>query len=205
MSKIEIKKVLWEEFSEWHQHQLKSVFWEAAHNNTSELSNDLSRKCFFDRWLGNYLKASPITFLFCAFQEQNIIGYCVGTSSTNNFYGAEVPPMEQLFSEHWIKFPAHLHINLSAKNQGAGVGSRLIKAVKRLLSTLNSTGVAIITSPDSHNVSFYRKNGFTHEFTKHLNDHPLLFMGCHCLPENQRSIGDHTYRDGRPQNRRFLP
>lgn len=176
MSVVKVLQADWKTLSAEQQNQLEGVFWQTASN--TEFPDESSRQRFFDRWLGRYLKNDAIGFLFVAQLDGQVVGYCTGTVDSGVFFGRQVPLMEQMFSEHWRRYPAHLHINMSAACRGAGTGSALISAAKQHLHEQQTSGVYIITSPDSRNVSFYEGNGFNHRVRGEINAHPLLFMGC---------------------------
>ena len=176
MSDILITKPQWSELSQSQQQDLEDIFWSTT--SAQEFPTDIARTRFMERFVGKYTLPSEDNFLFCAFKNDAVVGYCVGTADTSSFFGKNVPLTEQLFSEHWRRFPAHLHINLNSDVRGSGTGSRLLGAVKQHLIESQVFGLYIITHQDHRNISFYERNDFSVRYRAELNEHPLLFMGC---------------------------
>jgi hypothetical protein len=81
-----------------------------------------------------------------------------------------------LFKDEYLKYPAHLHINLSESSRGLGLGSILIKEFETKVSA-TSCGVHLITSPTARNRGFYLKNEYLHEIVKTYNKSEILLMG----------------------------
>ena len=87
-----------------------------------------------------------------------------------------------LFDDLYDAYPAHLHINLTSAARGHGLGGRLIAALEENLRSTGVPGLHLVTDPHARNVSFYRKNGFTHAVERPLTTSdghtaPLLLLG----------------------------
>ena len=137
---------------------------------------------FEDRWMGPYFNDLPDLshfFLVKDNSQLNVTGYLVASFDSEKFLPAFVDRVTSyaVFKDLFSTFPAHLHINLSSKCRGAGLGSALLKALLKLLIENKVRGVHLVTSPLARNVNFYRKNGFTVEYKRPFKGTELLFMG----------------------------
>jgi GNAT superfamily N-acetyltransferase len=105
--------------------------------------------------------------------DGEILGYLAGMpwSHDPNLYALQ--PHMKLFSQNYVNYPAHLHINFTHKARGQGLGRLLVESFMQQLVTLGQPGVHIMTGPDSENRFFYRKLGFHFELEKE----GILFMG----------------------------
>ena len=90
-----------------------------------------------------------------------VVGYLVGCledpARTPRFadigYFRELAPLT-------ARFPAHLHINLTAACRSHGIGARLIAAFCAHAATRGARGVHVVTGRHQRNVRFYVRMGF---------------------------------------------
>jgi ribosomal protein S18 acetylase RimI-like enzyme len=156
---------------------IREIFFLSADpKNVSE--DPVKNEAFFEKWTGYYLKNAP-EWVLLAFGKSKLLGYLMcGTDSSKALHHFQSRnPSYGLFADLFEKFPAHLHINCHPDARGKGVGGLLIEDMVNRLTTSEIPGVHLITSPSQRNVSFYRKNGFTHEVQREWKGYPLLFMG----------------------------
>lgn len=126
-----------------------------------------------------YTEAEPDSCFVAADENGEVVGYLLCAKDFghyekifNAFYQKEIDALgasyavmsrsEKLAHKLFCKkYPAHLHIDLTAKCRRQGVGSRLMDALK---ADLKEKGIhAVMLSCGSSNtaaVSFYEKNGF---------------------------------------------
>lgn len=161
-----------------------AVFWETA--NTATFDDAESRRRFIRKYFDYYWEEAPELFLLAGGVgdpaaggvRSAVLGYICGVADTGRHPDLyELSDHLPLFEDLYERYPAHLHINLTAASRGQGLGGRLIAAFEGRLS---APGLHLVTDAGARNVSFYRKNGFTDEFTRRLGgpDGPeLLFMG----------------------------
>jgi GNAT superfamily N-acetyltransferase len=149
-----------------------------------ESLNRGSREEFQDRWTGYYFSLTP-DWIFAAINDNTsqVLGYLMGTPDSRAampFYKHRLSSYA-LFEDLFEAFPAHLHMNTDAKFRGQGVGHALIERFVHELRQAEGNpagGVHLVTSPDALNVTFYRREGFTHEVERTTTSGvPLLFMG----------------------------
>tara|TARA_R110002072_G_scaffold64203_4_gene159627 strand:+ start:71678 stop:72229 length:552 start_codon:yes stop_codon:yes gene_type:complete len=154
--------------------QVKEIFFLQSNKKTFE--NDLEKNKFFNRWLNVYIKNFPDQF-YLALKEEKVLGYlcyCQDTIAFIHKFGSLGG--QEYFQNEMIDFPAHLHINV--RTPGMGIGELLMNYTCEKLHRDNITGVHIITSPDSLNVSFYKRHDFNFTQAHTLKDGvELFFMG----------------------------
>ncbi len=138
---------------------LDSIFFETAGIQT--FPDAASRAEFRERWLGRYLvhDADHVWLTLTATGE--VVGYLVGCladpARTERF--ADIgywPAIAQMTS----RYPAHLHINVSARWRSAGVGTRLIEAFAMDARREAAAGMHVVTALGLRNVDFYARNRF---------------------------------------------
>ncbi|MFZ4713402.1 MAG: GNAT family N-acetyltransferase [Bacteriovoracaceae bacterium] len=138
------------------------------------------KEAFFKKWTSYYFEKRP-GFIYVAIEntpELNVLGYLTiepDSLLAKDYFKDHAHYL--LFEDFYADFTAHLHINCHPDTQGKGVGSALIKRASDDLKHIGFQGLHLITSPTARNVDFYRKNGFTTERTRTLNDINYLFMG----------------------------
>ncbi|MDA3950270.1 MAG: GNAT family N-acetyltransferase [Spirochaeta sp.] len=170
----------------------RDVFWETAQQST--FSSAAEREAYCYRYFGYYRDAAPHWF-FLAVEPPNalppasakpphgrVLGYICGVGDTRahpDLYrlAAHIPVFDDLYG----RYPAHLHINLSADSRGHGLGGRLVGAMEDQVRSEGIPGVHLVTGPDARNVSFYRRNGFGDAYPRKSDPDrataDLLFLG----------------------------
>lgn len=158
----------------------EAVFWETAY--TAQFDSPRERDAFERRYFSYYRELAPELFLIARDAEGATLGYICAVADTRahrELYAlaAHVP----LFDDLYTDYPSHLHINLTARARGRGVGGLLIADLEQRLLAAGSTGLHLVTSPGARNVRFYHRNGFTDAVERELNDQEgtvaLLFLG----------------------------
>jgi ribosomal protein S18 acetylase RimI-like enzyme len=154
--------------------QVKLIFFEAS--SVKQFSDNEAKEFFFKRWCGDYLTHYP-QYFYLMFNGEQLLGYLSGCQNTIQSMTVLDVPGVKLFSDLYIDFPAHLHINFSSECRGRGLGSILVQHYLDECSRNKIKGVHLITAQNAKNVSFYRKLGFTHEYPRPLQSFTQLFMG----------------------------
>jgi len=190
----------------WYR-EAERVFRETA--AADRFGSRREREEFRYRYLEYYRTAAPDLFLVAfpirdalAGPGEKIYGYICGVADTRNHpdlyrVAGHIPVFDDLYD----RFPAHLHINLTAASRGLGIGSRLIAELEARLTGDAGNGSArrkdpvrglhLVTSEGARNTRFYRNNGFTFEIARGMpgqGDNPvdepdsdqgprMLFMG----------------------------
>ncbi len=138
---------------------IEAVFFETA--GTQAFQDAATREAFRDRWLGRYLSSDPDHVWLALTAEGAIAGYLVGClddpALTPRF--ADIGYFQSIAHLTWL-YPAHLHINLSARYRSDGTGSRLIEAFVATAARAGSPGLHVVTGAGMRNVGFYGRNGF---------------------------------------------
>ncbi len=169
MSEIIVKQGIPRDIS-----SLREIFFESSTKKTFE--NESQKEDFFYKYLGLYFKNDPT---LCFYAEKNgvTIGYCVGLGQTIKTELFEKQPHLKVFQDHYVNFPAHLHMNCDFRYRGQGVGSKLLLAFEQEIAGRNISGLHIMTSSESPNVSFYHKAGFAFKDEREWSGGRILFMG----------------------------
>jgi GNAT superfamily N-acetyltransferase len=160
MSKpITIRRYLDIDLTSQRVDEIDRIFFESS--NTKSFDNEDVRAAFRERWLGRYLAHDP-QFAYLAFDGCGaIVGYLVGAiddpAASARF--ADISYFAALRAET-KRFPAHLHVNISAAFRNRGIGSRLIEQFVSDAKAAGVPGVHVVTSAGAANVSFYDRNGF---------------------------------------------
>lgn len=133
---------------------------------------------FRAKYLGHYIQKYN-KYFYVALEHGSVIGYlcCCPDTLSDDYFLETFGYYQNLEPKKLLRFNAHLHINLSEQSRGKGIGSKLIKNICNRLHADNVEGVHIFTTPDSENVSFYKRNYFCDELSVQYHDIPLLFLG----------------------------
>jgi ribosomal protein S18 acetylase RimI-like enzyme len=175
----------------------EAVFWETA--NTTTFETDEERSAFQWRYFGYYIEHAP-EMTFVAYDAGGsgdgggavdtdtvattaVLGYICGVADTRahrELY--EIAPHIAVFDDLYDRYPAHLHINLTATARGKGLGGALLRTIEERARNGRAPGIHLVTSVGARNVRFYRKNGYTDAWDRPLNVAPglnrnLLFLG----------------------------
>jgi len=153
---------------------LSEIFYESS--TKKKFESESQKQDFFEKYLGFYLKNDP-TLCFYAENAGVTIGYCVGMLQTAGAELFEKQPHLRIFQDHYVKFPTHLHMNCDYRYRGQGLGSKLLLAFEQEIAGRNISGLHIMTSSDSPNVSFYQKAGFAFRDEREWFGSRILFMG----------------------------
>jgi GNAT superfamily N-acetyltransferase len=148
-------------------------------SSRQKFASDEERDKFFALWTDYYFTYAPDLIFLHHNERGEVIGYLMGAADSE---GARVFYSDRLksyavFADLFARYPGHLHINVHPSGRGQGIGAKLIDRFADELRRRNIKGLHIVTSPDSPNVVFYRRNHFTFEAEREWNEHSLLFMG----------------------------
>ena len=135
------------------------------------------RSAFYDLWLGQYLRHEPhLATVACA--GDDIVGYLVGchVNPATSVRFAKLGYF-QTFAEACAHYPAHLHINLTERARGSGIGPRLIEAFAADTQAAGLPGMHVVTSAAARNVAFYKRNGFAEIAATERNGGKVVFLG----------------------------
>lgn len=136
------------------------------------------RESFFKRWCGDYIAFYPEQFYVMRDGDnKKILGYLSGCkNSMESLEKLNIPGFET-FKDHFLLYPAHLHINFHPDCRGLGLGSKLVEHYCQELRRDNICGVHLVTSPNAANITFYRRSQFVFEDVRVFGKNQLLFMG----------------------------
>ena len=155
---------------------VNQIFFESS--TISHFKNVKEREEFQYKYLDYYKIYFPrFFFVLC---DDKPLGYVCGVPEILKVKKLfELSPHLHAFKDLYKKFPAHLHINMSAESRGKGYGQLLIREFVNAIEQSGYEGVHIITNPTAKNVSFYEKCGFDFRQKSEYKESPLLFMGKH--------------------------
>jgi GNAT superfamily N-acetyltransferase len=156
-------------------HQVERIFFETA-SRTYEPGP--ARDAFRDRWLGRYLVDGDVVLLAVT-DDGRVAGYLVGAleNPAGQARFADMAYFRGDFRELCARFPAHLHINLTADFRSLGIGARLIEAFAVRAAAAGAGGMHVVTGKAQRNVRFYQRCGFTECGTTLSSGHELSFLG----------------------------
>jgi GNAT superfamily N-acetyltransferase len=155
---------------------VREIFFLSSSRQT--FAGDEEREKFFATWTEYYFKFCPQMILLDR-DGGKVRGYlmgCADSRAAEEFYRERLKSYA-LFADLFSRFPAHLHINVHPSGRSQGVGGRLIGRLLEILREQGVKGLHIVTSPESPNAEFYRRNGFDFEEIRAWQKHSLLFMG----------------------------
>ena len=158
--------------------QVISLFFETS--TIKEFATIEAKEFFLYRYFGYYQENFPDTFLIAFNDDESTgpLGYLCGHDHT--FEDDALKKLQvalEYFEEMKKSYPAHLHINVSSRFRGKGVGRLLLSKFDEILLERNICGVHIITAPSAQNRHFYTQNGFDFKLVKKVNNAELLLMG----------------------------
>ena len=155
--------------------QIEAIFWETSARKA--FASDDEKIHFRARYLDTYLTQYS-EHVFVAALGERVLGYILGVPETLKATDIlKSSPHLEIFEDLYERYPAHLHINLTADARGTGLGGELLQAFERHLSALQVKGVHLITAATARNVSFYLKNHYTHRVERLWDGRPLLLLG----------------------------
>lgn len=150
----------------------------AETSGKTRFESEAARAAFRERWLGRYLAHYPDQAYVALAEGSEVVGYLVGCLGD--------PVRNQLFSDisyfadfaHLTRrFPAHLHINLTAKWRGLGIGKRLIATFAAHAAESGAPGMHVVTGDGARNIRFYASCGFRQLGSATWYDNPIVFLG----------------------------
>lgn len=130
--------------------QIESIFWESS--SIQSFQSQKAKDEFLYKYLSGYYD-HPEYFYYVT-KDTEVLGYVCGFH--NQYYDHEYYQKADIP----LKFKPHLHINMSDKSRGIGLGSKLIQFYALKLKELGHSGVHIITANGDKSINFYQKNGF---------------------------------------------
>jgi GNAT superfamily N-acetyltransferase len=139
-----------------------------------------ARQNLFSKYAAPYIENWPDDIFFaCHLDSQKTMGYLTGCRNSRKAEEILGPKLGSysLFSDYFLKYPAHLHMNTHPDFHGQGAGSFLIQEYIIELKKNKIRGLHIVTSPNEKNVQFYLKHKFKAIDTRTYNGRELLFMG----------------------------
>jgi GNAT superfamily N-acetyltransferase len=155
---------------------VEAIFWEAA---AAPHSNGPERALFQDLWLDQYLRHEPQLAFVARDLAGRIGGYLVGCHSDPALSPRFAAlPYFQVFAPACARYPAHLHINLTADWRGGGIGGQLIDAFAGTVRNAGLAGFHVVTGAAARNVMFYDRAGFR-EIARSTNarGNAVVFLG----------------------------
>jgi GNAT superfamily N-acetyltransferase len=150
--------------------QISEIFFEAS--TKKDFKDQIEKDAFFEKYLGFYLTHYP-EYAWIAVNDGKVLGYVLGMPKTQDPDLYAIQPHLKAFEEHFMAYPAHLHINCHADARGKGVGRGLVLKLLSQMKVQGVHGLHIMTGPTSENKTFYQKMGFDFEVAKNQ----ILLMG----------------------------
>jgi GNAT superfamily N-acetyltransferase len=149
------------------------IFFETAGRSFATATEQAA---FRELWLGQYLGHDRDCF-WLALRGAEVIGYLAGSMTDP----AASPRFASLgyfasIAGPCARFPAHLHIPLTASARGRGTGARLVDAFCRQAHERGALGVHVVTAASARNVGFYHRAGFRDEARCDWNGRQLLML-----------------------------
>lgn len=140
------------------------IFWETAFTSEFDSPNDAAAYVYkYCSWY--HENAAELVYVAA---DRSVLGYICGVLDTGAHHDlAELAEHIPLFSDLYDRYPSHLHINITASARGRGIGSQLVERFTEAVRASGSPGVHLVTGADASNANFYRRNGFTDEYTRH--------------------------------------
>lgn len=157
-----------------HKSQIEEIFFLST-SKTFESTEERTR--FFNNWTAYYFSQYPHLIFIALDKNSNVLAYITICPDSKAALGVLPIKSYSLFADLFQEYPAHLHINAHPKARGMGLGSRLIEHACNHLKQKNIKGLHLVTSPDSKNVSFYKRNKFHYEKESKWGESTLLFLG----------------------------
>lgn len=150
------------------------------------LKTEEDKDVFTFRWITNYLQ-NYTKYCFVSVEDKDVLGYIASTPDSDEqeqIYmkqsSLKMDLSRDILGDLLLDYPGHLHINLTSKARGKGVGSLLMKTMEMKLKSEGVKGVHLgVMSDNEKAVTFYKKNGFK-LIKKHILGTDLstvLFMG----------------------------
>ena len=155
--------------------QVEAIFWET----TRRIPNPgAEREAFRERWLGRYLGGRDVVLLAVA-EKSIVAGYLVGALDNPALQKrfADIAYFRTAFADLCRRFPAHLHVNLTASYRSQGIGVRLIEAFAQAARDAGAPGMHVVTGRGMRNVRFYERCGFVEQGSIERDGGEGVFLG----------------------------
>jgi GNAT superfamily N-acetyltransferase len=165
--------IIIEPFQQGDEQTLREIFFESS--TRKDFADNEEKEKFFNKYLGYYLKSQALVLV--AREEGRILGYLVGSFTTEDEILCSLQPHLLVFKEYFSDYPAHLHINCHGQARGKGIGSLMVRYFEDILRQQNIKGLHIMTAPGARNCQFYHRLGFNFERIKSFQGTEILFMG----------------------------
>ena len=110
--------------------------------------------------------------------EGRVAGYLVGAMknpATQERF-ADISYFRTHFAELCLRFPAHLHINVSEPWRNRGIGAALVEAFAEVAARAGAPGMHIVTGRGMRNVRFYERCGFRELGSTERNGGASVFL-----------------------------
>jgi GNAT superfamily N-acetyltransferase len=156
---------------------LRDIFFKTT---KAELNSEEERQNLFDKYAAPYIENWPdYVFFACDEASGRTMGYLTGCEDSKK--AIEVLSTKQksytLFSDLYLRFPAHLHVDIHPDFQGKGVGTFLLQEFVIEMKKKGLRGLHILTAPGDSSVQFYLRNKFKFQVVRSFNGREILFMG----------------------------
>jgi GNAT superfamily N-acetyltransferase len=137
------------------------------------------RDAFRERWLGRYLLGGTDVVLLALAGGNTVAGYLVGAledpAPQERF--ADIGYFRTDFADLTRRFPAHLHINLTAPFRNRGIGAKLIEEFADAARAAGAPGMHVVTGRGMRNVRFYQRCGFAERARSAHDGGGAVFLG----------------------------
>jgi GNAT superfamily N-acetyltransferase len=126
----------------------------------------LAGDAYYRRWTGHYLlECRELVWLAAG------DGYLMGCH--DSMAVADDIFYIRAFADLYAAYPAHFHVNVSARAQGRGIGRALIETF-----LADAPPTHVVTSARAANRSFYHRLGFTDAHPRRVAGRELVLLGC---------------------------
>lgn len=151
---------------------LEEIFFLSAGRST--FPSPEARAAFFRTWTGWYVGNAPRDVWFWRDGEGSFAGYLTGCRDSAGAVGLfQTIPRYATFDDLFVRFPAHLHVNVRPERRSQGIGQCLVDRFATDCAAAGIPGVHAVTADGLRNVDFYQRLGFTEAVLRK----PLLFLG----------------------------
>ena len=145
---------------------------------TQDFSDAAECQAFRDLWLGQYLERDREHVFLALDRGGSVAGYLVGCWDHLILSGRFAAlGYVAAFAGVADRYPAHLHVNVTASARSQGVGAQLVEAFCARTAAAGLTGVHVVTRSDARNVRFYHRLGFLERGRTMWNGNAVVFLG----------------------------
>jgi GNAT superfamily N-acetyltransferase len=156
--------------------QIEAIFFETS-GRTFEPGPE--RDAFRERWLGRYLAGGTDAVVLALRGRARVVGYLVGALDNPGEQArfADMAYFRTDFTDLCRRFPAHLHINLTADYRSQGIGARLIEVFAAHAARAGAPGMHVVAGSGMRNVRFYERCGFEPRGRALWNGREVVLLG----------------------------